>query len=294
MPELFVASVTPFTGGAGTVDHPWIARHLRWIEANGADGVVPCGTTGEGPSLSLTERMAVIDTVMEHRGGLKMYPGTGCAALSDTIAATRYAITAGADAALVLPPFFFKGLSDDGLLAYYRAVCEALPAGGRIVLYHIPPISQVAIPPAVIAGLLESHPEAILGLKDSGGDPQYTATLARQFPQLKIYTGGAPHLARALHDGAAGGIFALANAFPRELRALMDAFAAGADIVSAQSYVTALSEVLKPYGNVPTLKAMLPRLADLPPTSARLPLLDLPADVAEAQWLRVSTVLDPR
>ncbi len=108
MPQLFVASLTPFTSPTGGVDHEWIPRHLRWLESHGVDGVVPCGTTGEGPSLSVAERQAVIDTVLAHRGGLRVIPGTGCAALPDTIALTSYAIERGADAALVLPPFYFK------------------------------------------------------------------------------------------------------------------------------------------------------------------------------------------
>ena len=134
MPELFAASVTPFVSNTGSVDHAWIPRHLRWMEANGVDGVVPCGTTGEGPSLGVAERMAVIDTVLANRGRLKVIPGTGCAALPEAIALSRYAIERGADAALVLPPFYFKGMSDGGLLAFFRAVCGALPAGGKVLL----------------------------------------------------------------------------------------------------------------------------------------------------------------
>jgi 4-hydroxy-tetrahydrodipicolinate synthase len=219
--------------------------------------------------------MAVIDTVLAHRGRLKVIPGTGCANLPETVALTRYAIERGADAALVLPPFYFKGMGDDGLLAYFRALCDALPAGGKVLLYHIPPVSQVAIPAAVIAGLLESHPAALLGLKDSGGDPEHTAMLCRRFPQLRIYTGGPQLTARALADGAAGGIYALTNIFPRELRALMDAFAAGRGVDEAQGRVTAASEAIKPYGNVPAVKAILPALSGLPPTSPRAPQMPL-------------------
>ncbi|HWQ13025.1 MAG TPA: dihydrodipicolinate synthase family protein [Roseiflexaceae bacterium] len=290
MPELFAASVTPFVSTAGAVDHAWIPRHLRWMEANGVDGVVPCGTTGEGPSLGVAERMAVIDTVLAHRGRLAVIPGTGCAALPETIALTRYAIERGADAALVLPPFYFKGMSDAGLLEYFRAVCDALPAGGKILLYHIPPVSQVAIPPAVIDGLLESHPGALLGLKDSGGDPAHTAMLCARYPQLKIYTGGPPLTSRALADGAAGGIYALTNIFPRELRALLDAHAAGQSTEEPQRRVSALSEALRPYGNVPAVKALLPHVAGLPATAPRAPQLPLSSAEAEALLERVRAV----
>ncbi|MEN9937825.1 MAG: hypothetical protein RLZZ387_4404 [Chloroflexota bacterium] len=290
MPELFAASVTPFHSATGAVDHAWIPGHLRWMEERGVDGVVPCGTTGEGPSLGVAERLAVIDTVLAHRGRLRVIPGTGCANLPETIACTRYAIERGAEAALVLPPYYFKGVSDGGLLAYFRAVCDALPAGGKILLYHIPPVTQVPVPATVIAGLLESHPDAVLGLKDSGGDAEHTKMLCSRFPQLKIYTGGAPLTARALADGAAGGIYALTNAFPREMRALMDAFEAGSGVEEAQRRVTAASDAIKPYGNVPALKALLPALTGLPATAARAPQMPLSGAEVETLLERVRSI----
>lgn len=289
-PELFVASVTPFVSPSGAVDHAFIIRHLRWLEAQGVDGVVPCGTTGEGQSLSVAERMAIFDTVMQHRGRLRVFAGTGCAALSDTIALTRYAIERGADAALVLPPFYFKNLSDAGLLGYYRALCDALPAGARLILYHIPPMSQVPVTPAVIEGLYQSHPHMVYGLKDSGGDPAYLAMLTQRFPALRVYVGSAALLAQALRDGAAGGIFALSNVFPREMRAVMTAYLTGGDVEAAQRRVTALSQALKPYGAPPAIKALLARLADLPHASSRFPLVDLTSAEAEALWTAVQQV----
>ncbi len=289
-PELFVASVTPFTSPSGVVDHASIIRHLRWLEAQGVDGVVPCGTTGEGQSLSIAERMAIFDTVLQHRGRLRVFAGTGCAALSDTIALTRYAIERGAEAALVLPPFYFKNLSDAGLLGYYRALCDALPSGARLILYHIPPTSQIPISPAVIKGLYQSHPHMVYGLKDSGGDPAYLAMLTQQFPALRVYVGSAALFAQALRDGAAGGIFALSNVFPRDMRAVITAHLNGVDVAPVQQRVTALSQALKPYGNPPAIKALLARLAHLPHTSSRFPLVDLTPDEAEALWMAVQRI----
>jgi 4-hydroxy-tetrahydrodipicolinate synthase len=286
MPALFVALITPFTTPTGPVDLDAIPPHLRWLEANGVDGVVPCGTTGEGPSLSLDERRAVIETVLRHRGNLRVIAGTGCANLPETITATRFALERGAEAAMVLPPFFFKNLPDAGLLAYYRAVCDALPPGGKLMLYHIPPISQVPISREVIGGLLQSHPEAVYGLKDSGGDDDHTAMLIGHFPELQVYDGSAPLLANCLVDGAAGGIFALANVFPREMRAIFDAFSSGGDTGVAQAHVAALDQALKPV-TIPAIKALLPYLAGLPAASVRAPLANLSPDEAEALWTRV-------
>ncbi|GAB4111153.1 MAG: dihydrodipicolinate synthase family protein [Roseiflexaceae bacterium] len=278
MAALFVALITPFESPAGGLDRAAIGPHLRWLEANGIQGIVPCGTTGEGPSLSLAERKAVIDTCLAERGSLRVIPGTGCVSLPETIEATNYAINQGAEAAMVLPPFFFKGLSDTGLLSYYRAVCDALPAGGKIVLYHIPPVSQIPIPTAVIDGLMESHPEAIYGLKDSGGDAAYTKLLVERYPTMLTFTGGAPLFTRALSDGAAGGIFALANLFPRELREILDG---GPNASAAQARITTITNIVKNYGAVPSIKALLPFLADLPSSSCRVPLANMSATETE-------------
>jgi 4-hydroxy-tetrahydrodipicolinate synthase len=285
MPALMVALITPFTSPAGSPDLAAIPPHLRWLEAQGAQGIVPCGTTGEGPSLSLEERRAVIDTCLEHRGSLRVIPGTGCANLPETIAATRYAIERGAEAAMVLPPFFFKNLSDAGLLAYYRAVCDALPPGGKIVLYHIPPVSQIPITTGVIDGLMESHPAAVYGLKDSGGDPEYTALLTKRYPSMQTFTGGAPLFTRALADGAAGGIFAIANLFPRDLRAILDG---GSEAAEAQTRMTEATNVFKNYGAVPAIKALLPRYADLSASSCRAPLTNMSPTQADELFQKLS------
>ena len=283
MPALFTALLTPFSTPTGPVDHARIPAHLRWLESCGVDGVVVGGTTGEAQSLGLAERQALIDAVLAERGRLRVIAGTGCAALPETIALTRYALERGAESALVLPPFYFKGVTDAGLLRFYQEVCEALPLRGQIMLYHIPPMSHIPLSLELVGGLLASHPHAVSGLKDSGGDPEYTAALTARFPQLQVYTGGAGVLARALADGAAGGIFALSNVFPRELRAVLDAHAAGADTSAAQQRVGALNSAIKPSPVIPALKALLPHVADLPRSSVRVPQVDL--DEAETAAL---------
>jgi 4-hydroxy-tetrahydrodipicolinate synthase len=284
MPELHVALVTPFKSPDGAPDLAAIAPHIRWLEAQGVDGIVPCGTTGEGPSLSLTERKAVIDACLAARGALSVIPGTGCANLPETIEASRYALERGANAAMILPPFFFKGLSDAGLLQYYRAVCDALPADAKIVLYHIPPVSQIPITTGVIDGLMESHPHMLYGLKDSGGDAEYTTLLIKRYPAMKIFTGGAPLYTRAIADGAAGGIFAIANIFASELRAIRDATPHAAD---AQARAVTITNIFKNYGAVSAIKALMPRL-DLPASSCRAPLTNMSEAEVNALWDQVA------
>lgn len=288
--SLFVATVTPFQSPAGPLDREWVPGHLRWLEQQGVNGVVIAGTTGEGPSLTTTERQALIDTALEHRGRLRVFVGTGCAAVPDTIAMTRYAIEQGAEAALVLPPFYFKGLPDSGLLAFYRAVCDALPPAGKILLYHIPQVSHIPIPTSVIDQLLESHPHQVIGIKDSSGDPAQTAMLIKRYPGLQIYAGSAAKFAQALSDGAAGGIFALANVFPRAMDAILAAHRSGNANGAAQEHVAAILAAIQPCPTIPALKALLPSVAGLPFTSVRMPLANLTHHEADELQARLRIV----
>jgi 4-hydroxy-tetrahydrodipicolinate synthase len=252
MSELYAAIATPLDA-SGNLNKSAFTQLIEHLATQGLDGVVPCGTTGEGPSFSVAERLEIIKTAIAARGNLSIIAGTGCQSLHETIALTNAAIEAGADAALVLPPFFFKQSGDAGVLAWYRAVCDHLTAHGKLVLYHIPPMTGVAITPAIIDGLLESHPQAILGIKDSAVDVAHTKMLCDRYPQLKIYTGNAPLLGQAVNDGAAGSILAIANIVPRALRHLTD----NPTDVEVQQQVAHVDAYVRKVGAVSTIKAIL-------------------------------------
>jgi 4-hydroxy-tetrahydrodipicolinate synthase len=252
MPELHAAIVTPLDS-ANRLDSAAMHQLMGYLAQHGLDGVVPCGTTGEGPSFSVQERLEIIKSAIAARGHLQIIAGTGCQALSDTIELTRASIDAGANAALVLPPFFYKQSGEAGIIAWYRAVCDALPAHGKIILYHIPPMTGVAITASIIEALCTSHPQQILGIKDSGVDATHTAMLVTSFPHLKVYTGNAPILAQAIHDGAAGSILAIANIVPRALRTLTDA-PHRADI---QTQVAQVDAYVRKVGAASTIKAII-------------------------------------
>jgi 4-hydroxy-tetrahydrodipicolinate synthase len=252
MPELHAAIATPLDA-AGRLNKSAFTQFIHHLAAQGLDGVVPCGTTGEGPSFSVAERLEIITTAIAARGNLSIIAGTGCQSLHETIALTNAAIEAGADAALVLPPFFFKQSGEAGVLAWYRAVCDQLPANGKLVLYHIPPMTGVAITSTIIDGLLESHPRAILGIKDSAVDAAHTKMLCARYPHLKIYTGNAPLLGQAIADGAAGSILAIANIVPGALRHLTD----NPTTVEVQQQVAQVDAYVRKVGAVATIKAIL-------------------------------------
>jgi 4-hydroxy-tetrahydrodipicolinate synthase len=271
MPELHAAIVTPLDA-TNRLDTNAMQQLMRHLAQHGLDGVVPCGTTGEGPSFSVQERLEIIKSTIAARGHLQIIAGTGCQALSDTVALTRAAIDAGADAALVLPPFFYKQSGDAGVIAWYRAVCDALPAHGKIILYHIPPMTGVAITVPIIEALCRSHPEQILGIKDSGVDAAHTAMLVASFPHLKIYTGNAPILAQAIRDGAAGSILAIANIVPRALRILSDA----PHRTDIQTQVAQVDAYVRKVGAASTIKAIITASGVAQVGTPRLPQLAHP------------------
>jgi 4-hydroxy-tetrahydrodipicolinate synthase len=269
------AMLTPFTSDVGPVDYEWLPGYLRFLESSGLHGVLTLGTTGEGPSMSMAERERTLDIVLEHRGGLTVLAGTGCTALTETIALSNYALGRGADAVLVMPPFYIKGPSERGVLNYYRALCDALPADARVMLYNIPQVTGVPITTGIIDGLLESHSGQLFGLKDSSGNWDNSKMLIDRYPQLKVYTGSDKLIASALSGGAAGAITALSSAFPRVARAVYDAHHGGDDVAAAQARLTALRGLVDLVNTPPALKAALAWTSDLPETSVRLPLVAL-------------------
>jgi 4-hydroxy-tetrahydrodipicolinate synthase len=208
---------------SGDVDPARLFAHARNLLAQGVDGVAPFGTTGEGPSFGVSERMAGVDALLA--GGIpatRVVAATGCAALSEAILLTRHGVQAGCAACLVLPPFFWKGMSDDGLFAWYARIVESVgDARLRILLYHIPQVSGTPLSVDLVARLAQAYPGVVIGVKDSAGNWDNTQALLTRVPQLAILVGHEPHLPRLLRAGGAGTICGVANLFPDLVRALM-------------------------------------------------------------------------
>jgi 4-hydroxy-tetrahydrodipicolinate synthase len=241
--------------------------------------VVPLGTNGEGPSLSLDERKGVTDTVMAHADGLAVVPGTGCASLPDTVTLTRHAFAAGVDSVMVIPPFFFKDVPSSGVLAYYRRLCDAaLEPGQQLLLYHLPKVSGVPITDDVVAGLEESHPGCVGGLKDSSGDLRSILHWQPAFPFLRVFAGSDSLASRALAGGVAGTISAGANVIPHLLQEVRQAVLKGGDPSEAQDRVDVVQGWLRRYPMGPTTKFLLTLFAGLPPVAVRPPLVELTED----------------
>ena len=220
---VWCAVLTPFDA-AGLTDSARLARHVRRILAAGVDGIALFGTTGEGQSLSLKERREGLDALLA--AGIapsRIVAATGCASLPETIALTRHAVESNCAGALVLPPFFFKAVTDEGVFASYARLIDGVgDARLPLYLYHIPQVSGVAISSSVIERLAIDYPGVLMGVKDSECNLDHTRRLLSRFGDLAIFVGFEPHLPAALAAGGAGTICGIANLFPRLLRRLHD------------------------------------------------------------------------
>ncbi len=282
---VWCAVLTPFDS-AGVPDSARLARHVRRILAAGVDGIALFGTTGEGQSLSLQERREGLDALLA--AGIapgRILAATGCASLPETIALTRHAVQANCAGALVLPPFFFKAVTDEGVFASYARVIDGVgDARLPLYLYHIPQVSGVAISSSVIERLTIDYPGVLAGVKDSECNLDHTRMLLSRFGDLAIFVGFEPHLPAALAAGGAGTICGIANLFPRLLRRLYDnALTADHhdDLKRVESFIAALG----PYPLFAAFKALQADLADDEGWAAlRPPLVALDSEARRA-WL---------
>ncbi len=290
---VFAPTVTPFVGDSLTIDFQWIEEHQRLIGSKGATGAVPSGTNGEGPSMSLEERKKLIGKALEVRGGLKMIPGTGCAALPDAIELTRFALEEGADSVLVLPPFYFKNPKLEGLVNFFRTLCDkAVPPGKGIILYNIPQISAVPISFELLDALLESHPECIWGVKDSSGDPESLKKYVSRYPRLRIFAGSDRLASLAYRIGAAGTISAMANIVPDWLQELREQVQRGDEQAAeaTQARIDDMRELLSIYPMRAATKYIIHLLAGLPLVKVRPPEVELTEEQMAAIKKRVEEI----
>ncbi|MCJ2024063.1 dihydrodipicolinate synthase family protein [Methylobacterium sp. J-067] len=209
---VFCAAATPLTADYAP-DHTLFVAHAKRLIAQGCDGVALLGTTGEANSFSPVQRKALLEVTVE--AGVapeKLMPGTGVAAIAETIDLTKHALSLGVNTVVMLPPFYYKGVTDDGLFAAYSEVIERIgDARLRVVLYHIPQVSAVPISHDLIERLRARYPETVTGIKDSSGDIANHVAMIERFPGFAVLTGADPLLLPLLAKGAAGCITATSN-----------------------------------------------------------------------------------
>ncbi len=214
LPEgLFTASLTPLNEDL-SIDRSRLVKHIQWLLEEGSNGICLMGTTGEANSFSNKERMAVLDHVLE--AGIDpaiLLVGTGTSNLPDTIELTRHAVQNGIPGILMLPPYYYKNVSDEGLVDYFNLVIEGVRDSRlKIYVYHFPKMTGVPFTLSVLEKLVEQFPNEIVGMKDSSGDLEGMQTVCESIPGFRIYAGSERFLLDNLRCGGPGCISATFNA----------------------------------------------------------------------------------
>lgn len=276
--------VTPFDADLRP-DAARLARHCRWLVDNDV-GLAVFGTNSEGNSLSVGEKIALLESLMA--AGLppsRMMPGTGACALPDTVELTRRAVALGCAGALMLPPFYYKGVSDDGLFASYSEVIQRVgDARLRIFLYHIPQVSQVAITLPLIERLLAEYPGTIAGVKDSSGDMANTRAMLERFAPrgFRVFAGSETFLLATLRGGGAGCISATANVNPAAIARLAKAWQQP-DADAQQAALDGVRAAFQKFPMIPALKSAIAQFGgDDGWTTVRPPLVKFTAEQRSA------------
>jgi len=208
-----IAAIATPIEESGAPDLARAMKLARFLLDNGCDGLNVLGTTGEATSFSFAERKAVMDAYKSNGLPLdRLMVGTGAAAVSDAVALTKHAAELGFAGALVLPPFYYKGVPDDGLAAYIDVLVQATAATPiPLYLYHYPAMSGLPWHRALIERLLKAHPTRIVGLKDSSGDMNYARAAAAVKPGFAVFPSTEAALFDARRGDFAGCISATAN-----------------------------------------------------------------------------------
>lgn len=289
---VFSASATPVLGD-GSPDHATFAIHAKALLAEGCDGIALLGTTGEANSFSIAQRQQLVEKVIEAGvDARRLLPGTSQTNVGDTVALTRHSLDAGVQASVLLPPFYYKGVSDEGLFRFYAEVIEGVKSDAlRVVLYHIPPIAQVGISLELTGRLLEAFPGIVVGVKDSSGKIESMQAFAGAFDNFSVFAGADPFMLPLLKSGGAGCITSSSNLIARHLRYVFDNWfdpARIAEVDGAQTRINAWRDLSNAYVQLPTVKAMLAKRRSHDGwTRVRPPLVELTAAEIATVWARM-------
>jgi 4-hydroxy-tetrahydrodipicolinate synthase len=258
---VYCAAATPLNADLSP-DLAAFTTHCRTLLDEGCDGIALLGTTGEANSFSAEERRAILEAALE--AGIapaQLMPGTGCCAIADTVALTKHALSLDVTQVVMLPPFYYKGASEDGLFAAYADTIERIGDDRlRVVLYHIPQMSGVPLPLPLIGRLIGAFPKIVAGIKDSAGEFANMRALVEAFPGFSVLAGADPLMLHLLEAGGAGCITATSNLVARELATVFRLFADAArkaEVTAAQERIVALRTLSNSYTQIPTIKAMI-------------------------------------
>jgi 4-hydroxy-tetrahydrodipicolinate synthase len=261
-----------------------LVAHYRWLLESGCDAIVAQGTTGEANSFSTAERLAMLDHLAETDLPERLIVGTGLCNVPETVELTRRAIEIGAAGTLVLPPFYYKGVSQDGIYAHFAEVIERVgDARLRFYIYQFPQMTALDIGLPVIERLIKHYPETVVGLKNSSGDWDNIQAMLKAFPGFDVFTGTEELLLESLRLGGPGVMSATVNILAPETAALYAGWQSEA-AEDLQARVSALRQSVTRFPAIPALKAVMARISGHPGrwTRVRAPLRPLDAEAQDA------------
>jgi len=281
---VLVPVLTPFTP-SGEPDAGRFVSFCRWLLDQDAGGLAIFGTTSEANSMSPAERMELLDRLIE--AGIpaqKLMPGTGACAMTDAVMLVRHAVGHDCGGVLMLPPFYYKGVSDDGIFAFISGVIDKVGSPAlRLFLYHIPPMAVVGFSLDLVGRLITAYPATVVGLKDSSGDWSNTAALLERFPGFAVFPGSEVFLLDGLRKGGAGCITASGNVNVPGIKKVYDNWRSP-QAEALQAKITTLRNTLQAYPMVPALKRIVAHYHNDPNWAAVRPPL-VPLDPAQSAAL---------
>ena len=274
-------AITPFRQDL-SVDPERFARHAKWLLSHGCSGLAAFGTNSEANSLSADERVQLLSALVESGvSAAKLMPGTGCCALTDSVRLTAHAVKLGCAGVLMLPPFYYKGVPDDGLFRNFAEIIERVgDARLRVYLYHIPPVAQVPISISLIERLVKHYPGTVIGIKDSSGDWNNTQAVLSAFKggDFDVFAGSETFLLQNIRAGGVGCISATANVNPGPIHQVFEKWNTP-EADALQAGITATRAAIQKYPMIGALKAIVAHYGDDPAwVTVRPPLVDLAAD----------------
>jgi 4-hydroxy-tetrahydrodipicolinate synthase len=258
---VLVPVLTPFIATGTRAGEPDTGRFIafcRWLLEQGADGLAIFGTTSEANSMSAGERMELLDRLVA--AGIpaaKLMPGAGACSMTEAAMLIRHAVGHGVGGVLLLPPFYYKGMDDDGLFAFFAGVIDRVGSSAlRIFLYHIPPQTVLGLSLDLVGRLIKAYPDTVVGLKDSSGDWSNTKALLERFPGFSVFPGSEVFLLDGLRAGGVGCITATGNVNVPGIRKVYENWRTPrADQLQAE--ITLARKTIQAYPMVPALKRIV-------------------------------------
>lgn len=279
---VYAAALTPMNPDL-SCNHKKLASHCFKLLQHGCTGIALFGTTGEGPSFSVAERVEALQKlVLEGFDPRKIILGNGSSGIIDTVNLGLEVLKQGCGALLIAPPSFYKNVTEEGVVAFYREIIQRIGNSNlRILLYHIPQFSGVPLSLEIIEALRREFPQIVIGIKESEGNLTFAKTILQTFPNFQVFVGKEKHLVESVHFGGAGTICGLANLDPELICSL---YSQGKKAISPNpESIEIINRALKEISFIAAAKALMKRKEGDAWHFLRPPLL--PLNVAQTELL---------